>query len=149
MFPPEFPVEVSSIEVDNGQTIPTYFLMKKLQEMYGDQKEFHFIMGSDLIPTLKLWHEPEKLVTEVNFVLYNRVGYDIEKLLSSPDMPKNYIYAKDSKSIFGEVSSTEVRRRIAEARTDSSASDFVKHYFNVSGLVTKGVIDYIRENSLY
>ena len=35
-FPRDYPVKVNSIEVDNGVTIPTYFLMKKFEEMYKE-----------------------------------------------------------------------------------------------------------------
>ena len=148
MFPADFPVSVSPIEVDNGTTIPTYFLMEKLKELYsGEGKEFHFVMGSDLIPTLNTWHEGEKLISDVNFIVYNRVGYDIDQMMGLPTMPKRYLYAPGAKSIFGEVSSTEVRKRIAEARADPGDSG--KNHFNIAGLVTKSVIDYIRANTLY
>ena len=148
MFPPDFPVTVSPIEVDNGTTIPTYFLMERLRELHASEgKEFHFVMGSDLIPTLKTWHEGEKLVSDVNFVLYNRVGYDIDQMMGLPSMPKRYLYAPGAKGDFGEVSSTEVRRRIAEAKADPDEAG--KTHLNIGGLVTKSVIDYIRTHSLY
>ena len=118
MFPEGYPVEVSEIEIVNGGTIPTYRLMKRLEEENKDS-EFHFVMGSDLIPTLKLWHDPVELVTEVKFVIYNRLNGDdtvnLEKCIPE-GIPKQYSYNKGARNIFGEISSTEVRRRIAEAR---------------------------------
>ena len=55
-FPRGYPVSVHPIEVDNGKSIPTYFLMKKLELMYADQnKKFYFMCGSDLIPNLMHW----------------------------------------------------------------------------------------------
>ncbi len=75
-------------------TIPTYFLMKKFEEIHPDL-EFHFVMGSDLIPTLHLWHEPERLVSEIKFILYNRMNGDdsinLEKCVPK-GMPLQYIY---------------------------------------------------------
>ncbi len=122
-FNEKFPVEVNSIEVDNGTTIPTYFLMNKLKENYAGSLEFFFILGSDLIPTLKLWHEPEKLVKDINFVVFNRVGYDINQYLNTPDMPLKYLCSSESKYIFGEISSTEVRNRIHIARASDSGEE--------------------------
>lgn len=34
MFHPHFPVKVNDIEIRNGKTIPTYYLMKQLSEMH-------------------------------------------------------------------------------------------------------------------
>ena len=70
--------------------------MKKFQELYSPADyDFHFIMGSDLIPTLHLWHEPERLVSEVNFILYNRLTGDdtinLEKCVPA-GMPLKYTY---------------------------------------------------------
>ena len=133
---------MSDIEIKNGTTIPTYFLMKQLKEQYGHESEFHFIIGSDLIPTLRSWHEGPKLLEEVNFIIYNRVGYPLD--LTSPEIPIHNLYKPDSKNIFGEISSTEVRNRIVDLRHREC-----RDYFDISGLVTKNVISYIRDNSLY
>ena len=120
-FPSGFPVLVNDIEIKNKQTIPTYFLMKKFEELYGADYEFHFVMGSDLIPTLHLWHEPEKLVSDINFILYNRLNGDpsINLELTTPSgMPKKFLYKSGARNFFGEISSTEVRRRIDESRAN-------------------------------
>ena len=79
VFPDDFPVYVNDIEIQNGDMIGAYHLIKLLQETYGDQSEFHFIIGSDLIQYLKYWIEAEKVVNEIKFVVCNRLGYDIEQ----------------------------------------------------------------------
>ena len=118
-FPDDFPVYVNDIEVKNGSTIPTYFLMKRLETEYPDYS-FYFIIGSDLIPTLRLWDEGDKLLEEIKFIVYNRVGYEVEIYINNPEsqvsMPKQYLYSNTYKDLFGEVSSTLVRNRIKEAR---------------------------------
>jgi len=146
-FPPGFPVHVSDVEIKNKTTIPTYFLMKQFERDYGHEHDFHFIIGSDLLPTLKKWHEGEKLLHEINFILYNRKGYEIETLNLEPElMPKKYVYRAEAKDYFGMISSTEVRRRIEEARKlELDDSKFM----NIIGMVTKGVAQYIIENRLY
>ena len=140
-FPEGFPVMVKDIEIENKTTIPTYFLMKRFEELYPPTEfEFHFIMGSDLIPTLHLWHEPERLVSEISFILYNRLNGDdsvnLEKCMPL-GMPQKYSYLKGSRNLFGEISSTEVRRRIAESR---ERGEPVERAFNIAGLVPKAVI---------
>ena len=60
-------------------------------------------------------------------------------------MPTNYIYGEESKGLFGMVSSTEIRRRISQERKSESP---LKH-LGISGLVTKGTLDYIVKHNLY
>ena len=148
-FPSGFPVLVNDIEIKNKQTIPTYFLMKKFEELYGADYEFHFIMGSDLIPTLHLWHEPEKLVSDINFIIYNRLNGDpsINLELTTPSgMPKKFLYKSGARNFFGEISSTEVRRRIDESRVNQEPKE---KQMNIPSMVTKSVIDFIFEKNLY
>ena len=52
-------------------------------------------------------------------------------------MPQKYSYLKGSRNLFGEISSTEVRRRIAESR---ERGDPLERAFNIAGLVPKAVI---------
>ncbi len=105
-------------------------------------------MGSDLIPTLKYWHEPDKLVSEINFVLYNRLNGDdsvnLEKNPVIEGMPKKYLYLPGARNVFGEISSTEVRRRIAEAKENGGSIET-----NIAGMVPKTVVEYIISNNLY
>lgn len=55
-FPWDYPVKTCDIEVKNGASIPTYFLMKKLEEKYKENNmKFFFMMGTDLIPGLIRW----------------------------------------------------------------------------------------------
>ena len=123
--------------------------MKKFEELYGMSHEFHFVMGSDLIPTLHLWHEPEKLVSDINFIVYNRLNGDPSinlELTTPPGMPKKYLYNSGARNFFGEISSTEVRRRIAESRANNDPKE---KCMSIPSMVTKSVIDYIYEQNLY
>ena len=49
--------------------------------------EFHFIIGSDLLPTLQDWDYGDKLLTEIPFVIFERKGY--EKYLDTEYIEKN------------------------------------------------------------
>ena len=56
-FPPQFPVKVDPIEVENGDSIPTVHLIEQLEKKYKGTHEFSFIMGSDLIKGLHNWDD--------------------------------------------------------------------------------------------
>ncbi|CDW84809.1 nicotinate-nucleotide adenylyltransferase [Stylonychia lemnae] len=142
--------QVSDIEIKNGEMIPTYHLMKKLEASFSDK--FFFVIGSDLIPTLNQWHEGEKLLQEIDFVIFNRIGYEI---MNDQDkkhlLPKNYEYQENYQSLLGMISSTEVRNRIKNTKqeiSEGNQSDNLQ-FHDVAGLITKGTLDYIKRNSLY
>ena len=76
-FPRGYPIKACDIEVQNGESIPTYYLMQRLQEMHSDQNmKFHFMLGSDLIPGLIKWDGGQNFIDEVNFVVFERKGYE-------------------------------------------------------------------------
>lgn len=97
------------------------------------------------------------MLSEINFVIFNRLGYDIaegdlktdEKLRDH--LPINYVYNHEYKSILGMVSSTEVRSRIRSAKQtqDDESNISTNKYLNVAGLITKDTLNYIKENNLY
>ena len=76
-FPRGYPIKACDIEIQNGKFIPTYFLMQKLSEMHADQNmKFYFMLGSDLIPGLIKWDGGQNFIDEVNFVIFERKGYE-------------------------------------------------------------------------
>ena len=75
-FPKDYPVKACDIEVKNGSSIPTYYMMKKLEQEYKDQNmEFHFMAGSDLIPGLIRWEKGKEMLEEIKFIIFVRRGY--------------------------------------------------------------------------
>ena len=66
---------VNPIEFDNGESIPTYDLMKKLEEQYPSN-DFYFIIGSDLLPGLAKWDDGDAFIKECGFVIFERKGYE-------------------------------------------------------------------------
>jgi len=76
-FDKDFPVKVDAIEVENGPSIPSFYLLEQLIEKYkADNYEFNFIMGTDLIPNLHWWDEGPRLISETKFIIFERAGYD-------------------------------------------------------------------------
>ena len=68
-YPKGFPVRVDPIEVENGDSIPTAYLMDQLQEKYKDTHLFYFIMGSDLIKSLHWWDDGERMINEMPTII--------------------------------------------------------------------------------
>ena len=115
-FPRNYPVKANDIEVKNGASIPTYPLMVQLQKMHENDK-FYFILGSDLLPGLHTWDNGQELVEEINFIVFERKGY--EQTLdpdfaqqSGYSLPNHYLTLKAQDNLIGMISSTEVRKRI-------------------------------------
>lgn len=141
-YPSGFPVRVDDIEIQHGESIPTVFLMDQLEERYRGTHTFHFIMGSDLIKSLHWWDAGERLINDMNVIVFRRKGYDNEGLFAHPNFPKNSpIVVDEEKSLIGVISSTEIRRRVCE---NPNAP-----FFCIAGLVTPLVIAYITEHQLY
>ena len=88
-FPKDFPVHINKIEIENGESIPTMYLMDKLNELYDRTHDFHFIMGSDLIKTLNWWDDGERIIETMPTIIFLRKGYDNEAILQHANFPKN------------------------------------------------------------
>jgi nicotinic acid mononucleotide adenylyltransferase len=98
--------------------------------------DFHFIMGSDLVPSFRSWTNGDKLDEEVSFIVVNRYGYE----LNDKVLPKN------SKVLLANFdgSSTMIRKRICSQNEKNSRLNLA-----INGLTTNSVIRYITENGLY
>ena len=114
-FPPNFPVTVDSIEVENGDTIPTAYLMDRLQERYQSTHKVYFVMGSDLLTNLHRWDDGQRIIEEMNLIVFRRKGYEEEEkdLEQHPNFLQNEpIVVGADQSLIGVISSTEIRRRV-------------------------------------
>lgn len=147
----------------------------KLVASENPDKDFFFVMGTDLLEGMENWGNGKELKEEVNFLIIMRTGY----ALKPETLPRNYILIETT---FVGASSTVVRQRVHEyyrrkmmankeedkfpggekngARVFSSESwrvkrntavldDFHDKYLGVYGVVSLGVIDYIKANKLY
>lgn len=137
LIAPNVPIYIDETEVNRGEYVPTYFLLKELTEKHKD-KEFIFCIGTDLLEGLKTWDECEKLVDEFEFIITSREDYPL--VLDQPDVvyPKNY---KVLNTIIS-GSSTKIRNRI-HSRIETKLN------LAINGLTTNRVIKYIQEHKLY
>ncbi|CAD8157134.1 unnamed protein product [Paramecium octaurelia] len=124
-------VVIDNYELQNGQLVPTYYLLQKLREKY---QNVHFVIGSDLVNTLPNWVEGQKLIAETNFIILNRSSHKIDQITNLPpkyELVQNFEYG---------ISSTEIRKRIKNSKTE---------YLDCLGVLTPEIIEYIKVNNLY
>jgi nicotinate-nucleotide adenylyltransferase len=97
-------------------------------------KAVHWIIGADMLNSLPMWHEPEKLLEEVRFIIMARPGWSFEW----EKLPGAYQKLKESVVEVPQIdiSATEIRRRVKAGL----AIDF---------LCPPEVCGYIRDRGLY
>ena len=137
LIAPNVPIFIDETEINRGEYITTYYLLKELAESHKD-KEFVFCIGTVLFGGLKNWDQGEKLVEEIEFIIISREDYPI--VLDLPDVlyPKKYEILNTIIS----GSSTKIRNRI-HSRIETKLN------LAINGLTTNRVIKYIQENKLY
>lgn len=113
-------VEVSRIEAEvggEGRTVETLEHLRRTRP----ELELHLVVGSDVIPERHKWHRFDRIEELARLIVIHRAGYDV------PEAPG---------PVLAEVSSTEVRRRLAAGE-------------DVSLWVPRAVAAYAREHGLY
>ena len=61
-------------------------------------------------------------------------------------LPNNYKLIDTNRNLIGMISSTEVRKRISEARAEQTVQGSASYFFKIGGLVSKSTIEYIHDN---
>jgi nicotinate-nucleotide adenylyltransferase len=132
--------EFSNAEMNRAEPSYTIDTIRQLREKFGENCEFYWLIGADMLNDLPLWHKINDLLDECNICVMNRGGYqkpDFDTLRGRlnpkhiADLKKNML---DTPLI--EISSTEIRKRIAEGQ-------------DVSQLLPPAGLDYIKRRKLY
>jgi nicotinate-nucleotide adenylyltransferase len=124
--------EVSELELRRSG--PSYTIDTVQQLKLQGYAEIRWLLGADQLATLPKWREIERLLTEVQFVIAGRPGFEIEW----STLPVQFAHLQSQVVIAPllEISATEIRRRVAA----SLPIDF---------LSPPNVVRYIREHGLY
>jgi len=109
---PDF--EVSEADLNYDEYSYTYDLIKKLKQESPDDS-YLFIIGADNVKELPMWHKYKDLLNEVQFVVLNRPGNDINKFQSLPFFNKFIFIEMDPT----DTSSSEIRKRVKEGKSVS------------------------------
>jgi nicotinate-nucleotide adenylyltransferase len=132
--------DVSDWELQRAAPSYTIDTVRHFQSLHGSQTQLHWLIGADAVNDLVHWYKIDELADVCNLTIMYRGGYGVpsfEKYVSawSPEkIGKLRANVVQTPSI--EISSTEVRRRLAAGE-------------DVRGLLHPDVIDYIRRHRLY
>ena len=125
---------VSDIELHLNVPSYTYRTIEKLYKENNNQK-INFIIGYDQFFKLESWKEPEKLREMINFIVIPRKFQIMSE--RAFDYFKNKGYSFEVLNInFLDVSSSMIRK-------------MAEHNYDITGLTTSEVKEYIENNRLY
>lgn len=127
--------EVSREELERPGPSYTIDTIRAFRARFGSNVELFFITGADAVLEIMTWREPEALLSEARVVAVHRPGFDLSRL--SAVMEKEQAAKILTMPMPGlEISSTDLRRRVAEGRS-------------ISYLTPDAVADYIGKMGLY
>eukprot|EP00448_Togula_jolla_P008838 CAMPEP_0170595158 /NCGR_PEP_ID=MMETSP0224-20130122/14402_1 /TAXON_ID=285029 /ORGANISM="Togula jolla, Strain CCCM 725" /LENGTH=270 /DNA_ID=CAMNT_0010919299 /DNA_START=14 /DNA_END=826 /DNA_ORIENTATION=- len=141
-FGSRFPIRVCDVEMLEPSALPTYDLLHRLMEEYPD-KEFSFVIGSDLSGAIAEWDVGERkewLLNECRWLVFDRPGFDMPTEL---EMTPNFTVVnpmQGCKLAHQELSSSEIRKRIKLNMGNMAM---------VEGLVPPPVLAHIVRYNLY
>ena len=131
-------LEIDFTEVDAVALTYTYETVEKIKSQYQD-KELFLLIGADNLEDFKNWKNQRSIMENCSLLVVNRNNSSIDEIIESNEILtefKDKIIEAPIEEI--EISSTEVRNRIASGKLEG-----------LENLVDKEVIDYIVENKLY
>ena len=134
---------MSVSELEAERTGPSYTVdtLDILKARYPETR-FVWVIGSDSLNQLHLWHKAERLVRENRFLAYPRPGAEADpELLKSvwpPDLAEKLLGSVLTGAPEFDPSSTEVRMRLSEQGADACRD-----------LLPDPVLNYIKEHNLY
>jgi nicotinate-nucleotide adenylyltransferase len=129
--------KVSPVELERNGPSYTVETLEEMQEDYGAQTEFFFIIGADALKDFARWIQPERILELCTLAVVGRPAQEaldltpLERTL--PGIGKRVVTVGD---VAIGVSATDIRERVAEGRT-------------VRYLVPPAVASYIQGNRLY
>jgi len=104
---------VSDIEVRNKDISYTIDTLQKLHDIYGENVEFYFIVGTDAVADIPTWENASGLLKYCHFVAATRPGFSsaVEKVIEFFGVEgKEHIQQLDTPEL--EISSTDIRQRV-------------------------------------
>lgn len=153
-FSPDMPIRVSDYEVFQPENVATYDSLSGLRDKYPD-KEFAFVIGTDWLQPgtdLRTWTSKDpvtggqvvtgdKLVSEFDFLVIQRPGYDVEDLSEFGPRMIRLLMPEGTNLMEGSLSSTEVRKRSDISNRVSNDARLIE------GLVTTALLSFIERHT--
>ncbi len=128
----------SRIETDRMGHTYTIDTLKELKKTYGDDTEFYFITGADVVRELTTWKDYEMVFMLCHFVAVLRPGYPASDFLMDIELLKSEygVYIHEVEAPLIGISSTIIRDRVARG-------------VSIRYLVPETVENYIYKKGLY
>jgi nicotinate-nucleotide adenylyltransferase len=129
--------ELSGIELERAGPSYTIDTVEELQTLWGPTTTLFLVMAADSLDTIDTWREPDRLLERIEWVVGPRPGTalpDRAALQRRFGAASSRIHLLTGPSL--DVSSTEIRRRVAGGHT-------------IRYLVPRGVEELIVERGLY
>lgn len=128
-------IEIDPIEIERGGLSFMVDTVETLQRRWPSA-ELHLLVGADVVATLPRWREPERLMSMVKLVVWQRTSVADSPLAPSEERDAPVYPVQHLATRRVDVSSTEIRARAREGRS-------------LRGFVTDAVADYIASTGLY
>ena len=129
--------EISRSELEKEEISYTFYTVKHIKELYGEENEFYFLLGTDSYLMIERWHKAEELLKECHFAIAFRPG-DKEEELNSCIKRTEDAYNTKVVVLHNEkmpISSTDIRNRIKEGKSiDTLVPEKVERYILEHGL---------------
>ena len=126
---------VSREEIDRPGPSYTIDTIRAFRRYLGPGVELFFITGADAVLELATWRAPDAILNEAQVVAVHRPGFDLRRLAEELGEERaRKILTLEVPGV--EISSTEVRRRVAEGRS-------------IKYMVPEAVEAYIKKMQLY
>ena len=130
--------EPCALDLERGGISYAVESVRLLRQRFPEDR-FSFIIGMDALRELSHWHKVDEMLTLCEVITVERPGFDrplAAEELAFPDEVRQRLLAKLVRGRLFDISSSEVRRRIAEGRS-------------IRYLVCPAVEAYIRTHGLY
>lgn len=125
---------VSRVELEREGPTYTIDTLRALHGQSPEGTELFFITGADAVLEILTWKDPDEAMSLATFVAVSRPGYDISKLDGIDPSVRGRLVALEIPALA--ISSTDIRRRVAEGRP-------------IRYLVPDAVLSFIDERGLY
>jgi nicotinate-nucleotide adenylyltransferase len=128
-------LEASDVETSREGPSYTFRTLELLTEQRGGE-ELWFLMGADVAAHLETWREPERMLELARLGIAARPGTELDEAMAALERLGGAERAEVVRMPEVGVSSTRIRRRIAQGRP-------------IRYLVTDGVFEFIEAEGLY
>lgn len=127
---------LSRVDIDRFGPSYTVDTVELLRDEYGPEAELYFIMGSDSLAELLIWHQPERLIRLCRVVALTRPGHRVDLEELDHLLPGAIARVQLLDMLLLQISSTDLQRR-------------VRMGLSIKYLVPPAVEAYIRQHGLY